>query len=95
MFIIKHRSLMCRDCSEVAGIVLYSGTKLRTKRFKLKFTDLILRQLPKLEKRLRFSFSHSENQNTQCDTPVFLFVKHRPQHFNPNSFIKTNDLRLN
>lgn len=86
---------MRRDCSEVARIVLYSGMKLHTKRFKLEFTDLILKQLPKLEKRLRFPFSHSENQNTQCDSPVFLFVKHRLQYFNPNSFIKTNDLRLN
>lgn len=47
---------MRRDCSEVARIVLYSGMKLHTKRFKLEFTDLILKQLPKLEKRLRFLF---------------------------------------
>lgn len=81
VFIMKHRPQMCGDCSGVARTVPYSGMKLHTKRFILKFTDLFLRRLPKLEKSLRFSFLYSENQNTQYDIPVFPVTKHRPQHF--------------
>lgn len=40
----KHRFLMSRDCSGVARIVLVSDMKKHTERFKLKYTDLILRQ---------------------------------------------------
>lgn len=40
----KHRSLVSRDCSGVARIGLGSDMKKHTRRFKGKYTDLILRQ---------------------------------------------------
>lgn len=44
VLIRKHRSLVSRVCSGVARIVVDSDMKKHTERFKLKYTELILRQ---------------------------------------------------